>query len=252
MIGKHFIITGATSGLGFAITNELLQRGAHVTILARNIDKFNRIKENYFKPEHINVIKCDLMQRKDIESLQKFLTTPINGFIYSSGVGYFKSISEHSTREVLETYEVNLINFNLLYKVIQPQLVKAAYIVGISSQAALVSQANATHYGASKAGFSAVLNALRLEQPELKVLNVQPGPIDTPFHKNADPTLKYLKNYRHMMIQPQQLAKQIVEGIILNKIEINQPSWMQIMLKFYQLCPRTLEKLCPNLFKNKV
>jgi len=136
--------------------------------------------------------------------------------------------------------------------VIQPQLVKAAYIVGISSQAALVSQANAAHYGASKAGFSAVLNALRLEQPELKVLNVQPGPIDTPFQKNADPTLKYFKNYRHMMIQPQQLAKQIVEGIILNKIEINQPSWMQIMLKFYQLCPRTLEKLCPNLFKNKV
>ena len=79
------------------------------------------------------------MQRKDIESLQAFLTTPINGFIYSSGVGYFKSINEHSTREILETYEVNLTNFNLLYKVIQPQLVKAAYIVGISSQAALVS-----------------------------------------------------------------------------------------------------------------
>ena len=35
MIGKHFIITGATSGLGYAITNELLQRGAHVTILAK-------------------------------------------------------------------------------------------------------------------------------------------------------------------------------------------------------------------------
>ena len=71
MIGKHFIITGATSGLKPQY-NELLQRGAHVTILARNIDKFNRIKENYFKPEHINVIKCDLMQRKDIESLQAF------------------------------------------------------------------------------------------------------------------------------------------------------------------------------------
>ena len=128
------------------------------------------------------MIKCDLMQRK-ILNHYKILNTPINGFIYSSGVGYFKSISEHSTREVVETYEVNLTNFNLLYKVIQPQLVKAAYIVGISSQAALVSQANAAHYGASKAGFSAVLNALRLEQPELKVLNVQPGPIDTPFQK---------------------------------------------------------------------
>ena len=72
MIGKHFIITGATSGLGYAITNELLQRGAHVTILARNIDKFNRIKENYFKPEHINVIKCDLMQRKILNHYKRF------------------------------------------------------------------------------------------------------------------------------------------------------------------------------------
>ena len=54
------------------------------------------------------------------------------------------------------------------------------------------------------------------------------------------------------MMQQQQLAKRIVEGIILNKIEINQPSWMQIMLKFYQLCPRTLENFCPKLFKNKV
>ena len=70
---------------------------------------------------------------------------------------------------------------------------------------------------------------------------MQPGQIETPFQKTADPTLKYFKNYRHMMLQPQQLAKHIVEGIILNKSEINQP-----------LCPRTLEKLCPNLFKNKV
>ena len=102
----------------------------------------------------------------------KILNTPINGFIYSSGVGYFKSINEHSTREVVETYEVNL-QILICYTSDSTQLVKAAYIVGISSQAALF-QANAAHYGASKAGFSAVLNALRLEQPELKVLNVQP------------------------------------------------------------------------------
>ena len=48
------------------------KEGPMLLYLQRNIDKFNRIKENYFKPEHINVIKCDLMQRKDIESLQKF------------------------------------------------------------------------------------------------------------------------------------------------------------------------------------
>ncbi len=53
------------------------------------------------------------------------------------------------------------------------------------------------------------------------------------------------------MIQPEQLAQRIVKGILKHKIEINQPKWMYHMLKFYQLVPRTLERLLPRLFRNK-
>ncbi len=59
---------------------------------------------------------------------------------------------------MIETYNVNLLSFNLLYKVLKPQFVKHAHVVGISSQAAFVTQANAAHYRASKAAFTAVLN----------------------------------------------------------------------------------------------
>ena len=51
------------------------------------------------------------------------------------GLGYFKSISQHSTNEMLETYEVNIIGFNLLLHALLPYLSKHASIVGISSQA---------------------------------------------------------------------------------------------------------------------
>lgn len=71
---------------------------------------------------------------------------------------------------MIETYNVNLLSFNLLYKVLKPQFVKRAHVVGISSQAAFVTQANAAHYGASKAAFTAVLNTLRLEEPSFNVL----------------------------------------------------------------------------------
>ena len=63
---------------------------------------------------------------------------------------------------MIETYDVNLIGFNLLYKVLRPQFVQHAYYRNIQSSA-FVTQANAT-LRASKAAFNAVLNALRIEE----------------------------------------------------------------------------------------
>ncbi|MFW3611701.1 SDR family NAD(P)-dependent oxidoreductase [Staphylococcus caprae] len=250
MIGKHYIVTGGTSGLGLDIVKQLLKRGAHVTVLARNIEKFNQI-DFQNDQKHVEVIQCNLQHREDISQLEDKIKTPVDGLIYSSGLGYFKSIDNYTAEEMIETYDVNLIGFNLLYKVLRPQFVQHAHIIGISSQAAFVTQANAAHYGASKAAFNAVLNALRIEEPQFHIMSVNPGPIDTPFHKKADPTLSFFNKYKFIMIDSEQLATRIVEGILKNKAEINQPAWMHQLLKFYQLAPRTLERLLPKFFKTK-
>ena len=98
---------------------------------------------------------------------------------------------------MIETYQLNLISFNVLYTVLRPYLTSNAHIVGISSQAAFSTQANAAHYGASKAGFYALMNALRLESPNLHIMTVNVGPIDTPFHQKADPSMKYAKRWEN-------------------------------------------------------
>ena len=85
---------------------------------------------------------------------------------------------------MLETYEVNIIGFNLLLHALLPYLSKHASIVGISSQAAFITQANAAHYGASKAAFNAVLNALRLEHPSYHVMSVNPDLFERLFTKS--------------------------------------------------------------------
>ena len=113
-----------------------------------------------------------MQNRQDIIHITSQIKTPIHGLIYSSGLGYFKSIAMHTTEEMIETYDVNLISFNLLYNTIKPYLVDHAHVIGISSQAAFVTQSHAAHYGASKAAFNQVLNALRLEEPKLHVMSV--------------------------------------------------------------------------------
>lgn len=251
MIGKHYVVTGGTSGLGLEIVKALLSHGAKVTLIIRDIEKYQSLSLNKYKGQ-IQTICCDLEQQNDIIALTSQWSETIDGIIYSSGLGYFKSIAAHSNKEMIETYAVNLLGFHLLFYGLAPYLVNGASIVAISSQAAFVTQAHAAHYSASKAALNASLNALRIESPELHVMVVNAGPIRTPFHKKADPTMTYATKYSRLMIEPEQLAHRVIKGIIRKEQEINQPTWMHQMLKIYQLAPRTFERIFAPLFKNKM
>ena len=243
IVGKHFIVTGGTSGLGLEITKELLKKGAYITLIVRSTEKFENINFNPYK-HRVSMIKCNLQDISQIDNISKSLCYPIDGIIYSAGLGFFKSIQSHSLEEIMETYDVNMLGFITLFKTVKPYLTMNASIVAISSQAAFVTQANAAFYG--------VLNALRIEEQDFHVMTVNPGPINTPFHKKADPSLKYANKYASLMIDPKILAEDIVKGIITRKVEINKPLWMNPLLKLYQLAPRKIEKYFTSLFKNKI
>ena len=47
IVGKHFIVTGGTSGLGLEITKELLKKGAYITLIVRSTEKFENINFNH-------------------------------------------------------------------------------------------------------------------------------------------------------------------------------------------------------------
>ena len=240
MIGKHYVVTGGTSGLGLEIVKALLSHGAKVTLIIRDIEKYQSLSLNKYKG-HIQTICCDLEQQNDIIALASQWSETIDGII-----------AAHSNKEMIETYAVNLLGFHLLFYGLAPYLVNGASIVAISSQAAFVTQAHAAHYSASKAALNASLNALRIESPELHIMVVNAGPIRTPFHKKADPTMTYATKYSRLMIEPEQLAHRVIKGIIRKEQEINQPTWMHQLLKIYQLAPRTFERIFAPLFKNKM
>ena len=149
MIGKHYILTGGTSGLGKAILKILLKKRVFVTVIVRNPQKLDDIIAQY-GTEHLSIIQCDLQSQAQILKLKHHLQDQsIDGLIYSSGLGYFKSIEQHSIDEMLETYTLNIMNFNILMTAIQPFLSTHPSIVGIGSQSAFLTQAYAAHYVAA-------------------------------------------------------------------------------------------------------
>lgn len=248
LIGKHFVLTGGTSGLGYALTEALLKKGAHVTLLVRDIQKFNSLKFKH-NQVHLKMKFCDLSSIKTIHQLT--FQNKIDGLIHSAGLAHFKSISDHTEQEMLETYNINLIHFNILLKQLEPYFNKHAVIIGISSLAAFSTQINSGHYAASKAGFNQVLNTYRLEHPNFHVMIVNAGPIKTPFHQKADPTLKYAKKIQNIILDPKQLAEKIITSMQKGKVELNTPNWLFQAQKIYQLNPRMIERIFPFLFNNK-
>lgn len=248
---QTYIITGATSGLGLTLVKQLLHDGHKVIALVRNIEKMRGLNLE-LQDDQLQIVPCDMLDPDSIKAVASHLNhTSLDGFIYCSGVGYFKGIEAHTTEEMLETYQVNVVHFNLLFQTLQPFLKNNASIVGIGSQAGFATQAYAAHYGASKIAFYQLMNALRLEYPNYHVMTVNTGPIRTPFHQKADPSGRYQEQFHKLMIEPEILTQEIIIGMHLRKNEINRPRWMRLLLKLYNLAPRFIEKIASPLFKNK-
>lgn len=250
---KHFLITGATSGIGYELVKQLHTQGAHLTLLIRNEEKAAQLSPPKSFP-NINFLVCDLNDTTAIENLSSVFQKQNNqfdGLIHSAGLGYFKSLASHTTEELLKTYRLNVIHFAVLLNVVKPFLVTNPQIVALSSMSGLATQPYAAHYGASKAALIQILNALRIEEPSYHVLNVILGPVKTPFHDHSDPSGTFKRKTALFMLKPEQVAKDIIVAMNKGHQELRAPKWMSMMLRLYSLAPRTIEKAAKPFFMSK-
>lgn len=247
MLGKTYLMTGGTSGLGKSLVDELISRGCFVIVLARNEEKLKQLTAEY--PGQVTGMMLDMTNREAISRLT--FEHQFDGFINNAGLGYFKSFDAHSAEEIYEILTVNLTNAALLLHQVLPHLRSGGTVINISSQAARVTTPYGAVYAASKAGLSSLANALRLEYPGLHFLTVQTGPIATNFFQRADESGRYDVLTKRMQLNSERLAEEIIEAAAAHRLEVNRPRWMHYGLSIYHLMPRFTERVLKKAFLSK-
>ncbi len=181
--GKTVLITGGSTGIGFATAKRILNEGGNVIITGRNQKKLDSAVESLGKKARS--FMADASRVKEIEALYLFIKNEIgtiDGLFANAGIAVFKPV-EAVTEEDFDM----LINTNVksvfftLQKAI-PYLTDEASIVLNASVAGSRGSPIGSVYGASKAAVRSMARtfASSLIERKIRVNAVSPGPIETP------------------------------------------------------------------------
>ncbi len=208
---KAIWITGASSGIGKALTLEFARNGETVIASSRRLNLIEAYaKEHGYENSNVIPVELDLTDLNSIEkfyqkySIEYFIETLIN----NAGITSFKSAIEDSIDQIKEIINVNLLGAIYAIKKVLPEMIKnnSGSIINILSVVIHKIFTGSSAYSASKAGLLAYTNSLREEVRDnnIRIINVIPGATKTPIWES-----KVLEKYSHRMMSPEDLAKLI-------------------------------------------
>ncbi|RQV92762.1 MAG: SDR family NAD(P)-dependent oxidoreductase [Calditrichaeota bacterium] len=222
---KNVFIVGATSGIGLAIAEIYLRRGAKIAGFGRNSDKLEQLEEAY--PDKFYGFRLDICDHNSIfETIPKAIEKvgPADILIVSSSINNRNSkFSWTIERQILDTNVLGyaaVLNFAVGYFLKQNR----GHLVGITSIAKYISNRNPS-YSASKVFESNYLNGIRLllADTKINITEIIPGFVDTPLIENRD---------RVFWVTPvDKAARQIIRAIDKKKKKaFISKRWMLIRL----------------------
>jgi short-subunit dehydrogenase len=186
------IVTGASSGIGAAVTSALLEAGWRVVGISRRAASFDS--------ERYSQIVCDLTKSDEISSVTKQIISahgPVRALVNNAGVGYFAPHEELSSQQIHEMVTLNLLAPMLLTRGLLRSLKETkGHLILISSFSALESSSFGAAYAATKAGLKHLGDSLfdEVRKSGVKVTTITPDITRTPFYDDlsfapdADPS----------------------------------------------------------------
>ena len=164
-MSKTIVITGASRGIGFALTQLALQQGHRIYALSRNIQPLK-------KSERLYPYRIDLTEEQSLhvfaEQLQKE-GIKIDALIHNAGILLSKPFSETTTADFESIYRVNVFGLAALTRLLLPSIEPKGHIVSISSMGGLTSSAKfpgLAAYSSSKGAVSILTELLAEEYKE--------------------------------------------------------------------------------------
>lgn len=257
---KVVVVTGGSAGLGEQICYEAARRGAIVVTCARRINLIGKVKEHcsQLSGKAAYGFQLDIADPESVESVIEKITDEVGTvdvLVNNAGFGIFENFVDVDLAVAKNMFEVNVLGMMYFTQKIAISMVnnQSGHIFNVASMAGKMATPKSTIYSATKFAVLGFSNALRLElrPANVYVTTINPGPIATEFFDKADPSGNYLENVGGIVLDPQKLAKTIVNKMGRPTREINRPFIMEGASRFYGLFPHIGDFLAGGLFNRK-
>lgn len=197
--GLAAVVTGGSRGIGRAVAESLLRRGADVLIAGRAAGPLAAAAADLARVAasagagRIETLAADVRRPADAERLVAAAADRFGGvdvLVNNAGVGRFEAVAEQSIDDWAQVIETNLSGVFYCCRAAIPILRRrgGGWIVNVSSLAGSYPFANGAAYCASKAGLDAFTAALMQEVrfDGIRVSAVAPGSVGTAFAGSDD------------------------------------------------------------------
>jgi short-subunit dehydrogenase len=259
-MSSFFIITGASKGIGKALSYELAQANHNLILIARSEQELLTLKtelEDQFKIK-VEILALDLTAATSIDHILNFIKNnqlSINGLINNAGYAVWGDFETQSLNQQLNMIQLNnTLLVELCYHIL-PLLKqqKKSYLLNVGSTAGYQSVPTLALYSASK---SFVITFTRALAQELKGSNIQvsvlsPGSTATNFMDRAGMTTeKMIQQAQKVEMTPTDVAKYALKKLFAGQTEIIPGFINQFSVFMLRFLPKSLiETIAHNLYK---
>ena len=235
---KNIWITGASSGIGKALTLKFAEEGWQVAISARRENLLNELSElnkniSSFPLDVNNKDRCKETFEQIIKKYQN-----IDICFFCTGTWDPKKEKDIDIEQIEHVMKVNFFGTLNCIKAVEQYFKdkKSGHISIVSSVAGYRGLPNSTGYGASKAALNNLAESLYFDfgRQNVRVSLVSPGFIKTPMTDKNEFKMPFLKT-------PEFAAEKIYNGLVNGtSFEIDFPKELTLILKLLKILPNRL------------
>ncbi len=172
--GQLALVTGASAGIGLAITRELLGFGADVMLVARDADALEAVRDELIEefPERgVSAMAADVADDEDRRQILDWVEDHADGLnilVNNAGGNLTKATVDYTEDEWRGIFEINLFSAFELSRYAHPLLTRhaASCIVNVGSVSGVTAVRSGAPYGMTKAALQQLTRNLAVEWAE--------------------------------------------------------------------------------------
>jgi short-subunit dehydrogenase len=238
LAGQVAIVTGASSGIGYALARELAREGCKLGLVARRREKLQRLADEITGSGGSAAVGgADVADRNQTLAAIAELSAslgPVDLLIANAGVGAPTLLDPPNTHDVEKMFRVNVFGMVYAIEAVLPQMLKRGrgHIAAVSSLAAYKGLPGESGYSSSKAAVNNYLEGLRIQlrDKSIAVTTICPGFVKTPMTAVNKFKMPWL-------LEADDAARRIVRALKRRKKVLNFPWQLSILMKLTAWLP---------------